>query len=127
MYAAGNSAETAGSTDIWLGLISLAAGKRTSAHFHEAHGTALYMLSGGEVEVFSGSELEDRQRVRPGDYLFIPAGVSHVAVNRSDVAAVFLGARTDPNANESVVMQAELDAWLVRGEAEATGGGNGSH
>lgn len=127
IYAAGISAESAGAAGIWLGVISLPAGRRTSAHFHEAHETALYMMSGGEVELLSGPGLEDRQRVQPGDYLFIPAGVPHVAVNRSDVAAVFMGARTDPHANESVVMLPELDASFAASEAEAKGGRSGNH
>ena len=67
------------------------------------------MMSGSQVEILAGDKLEQRGNVRPGDYLFIPAGVPHVAVNRSHETAVFMGARTDPNANESVVMLPELD------------------
>jgi uncharacterized RmlC-like cupin family protein len=33
-----------------------------------------------------------------------------VAVNRSRTQAVFIGARTDPNEQESVVMRPDLDA-----------------
>jgi uncharacterized RmlC-like cupin family protein len=32
-----------------------------------------------------------------------------VVVNRSEAPAVFVGARTDPNEQESVVMRPELD------------------
>ena len=42
-------------------------------------------------------------------YLFIPAGVPHVAVNRCSEDAEFLGARNDAAANESVVLMPELD------------------
>jgi uncharacterized RmlC-like cupin family protein len=48
--------------------------------------------------------------VRPGDYLYIPANVLHVAVNRGSEPAVFLGARNEPTAQESVVMHPEMDA-----------------
>lgn len=95
---------------IWLGMISLPAGRRTSAHRHEGHETALLMTAGDEIEIWSGSALECCDRVRPGDYLFIPAGVPHVAVNRSSTEAQFLGARNDPAANESVVLMPELDS-----------------
>jgi len=44
-----------------------------------------------------------------GDYLYVPAGVPHVAVNRSETAAFFVGARTDPHEQESVVLRPELD------------------
>jgi len=47
--------------------------------------------------------------LRPGEVLFIPAGVPHLAVNRSTENAEFLAARNDPAANESVVLMPELD------------------
>jgi uncharacterized RmlC-like cupin family protein len=56
-----------------------------------------------------GEDLERREVVRAGDYLYVPAGVPHVAVNRGAMPAVFVGARTDPNEQESVVMRPELD------------------
>jgi uncharacterized RmlC-like cupin family protein len=117
VYSSGVSAETVGAVGLWLGIISLPAGGRTTAHLHAEHETAIYMMSGVEVEIWTGAELEHRDVVRAGDFLFIPARLPHVAVNRSDVAATFMGARTDPNANESVVLLPELDAEFVRTEA----------
>jgi uncharacterized RmlC-like cupin family protein len=122
IYASGISAETVGAAALWLGIVSLPAGGRTGAHFHTEHESALYMMSGVAVELFTGAALEHRDTVRPGDFVFIPAGLPHVAVNRSDVTAVFMGARTDPSANESVVMLPELDAAFVMNEAGAKGG-----
>ncbi|WP_434733411.1 cupin domain-containing protein [Rhizobium sp. YTUHZ044] len=109
VYCSGVSAESTGSTMLWLGTISLPAGRRTGAHRHEGHETALLMTAGREIEIWSGAALERCETVRPGDYLFIPAGVPHVAVNRSSEDAEFLGARNDPAANESVVLMPELD------------------
>ncbi|RRH97439.1 cupin domain-containing protein [Mesorhizobium tamadayense] len=109
IYRSGVAAESVGSTMLWLGMISLPAGRRTSAHRHEGHETALLMTAGKEIEIWSGTRLERRDQVHPGDYLFIPAGVPHVAVNRSSENAEFLGARNDPAANESVVLMPELD------------------
>jgi uncharacterized RmlC-like cupin family protein len=51
------------------------------------------MLSGDEVELWIGDQLQYRDVVRPGDYLYIPANLLHVAVNRSNQPAVFVGAR----------------------------------
>jgi len=63
------------------------------------------------VELWTGDDLGEKAVARPGDYLYIPPGVPHVAVNRSqDTPAVFVGARTDPNEQESVVMRPGLDA-----------------
>jgi uncharacterized RmlC-like cupin family protein len=67
------------------------------------------MISGEEVEVYTGEQLEHRDVAHAGDYLYFPAGVPHVVVNRSEAPAVFVGARTDPNEQESVVMRPELD------------------
>ena len=42
--------------------------------------------------------------------MYIPPGVPHVAVTRGATPAVFVGARTDANEQESVVRRGELDA-----------------
>ena len=84
-------------------------GKRTKAHVHERHETAFYMLSGDGAELWSGSELQYRDAIQPGDYVYIPANVLHVAVNRTSTPAVFLGARNEPTAQESVVLRPEMD------------------
>jgi uncharacterized RmlC-like cupin family protein len=68
------------------------------------------MLSGDELELWTGDQLQHRDVVRPGDYLYIPANVLHVAVNRGSKPAAFLGARNEPTAQESVVMYPEMDA-----------------
>jgi uncharacterized RmlC-like cupin family protein len=109
-YTPGVSAETVGSRALWLGSVTLPpAGGRTKAHIHEQHESAFYMISGEEVEVYTGEQLEHRDVAHAGDYLYFPAEVPHVVVNRSEVPAMFVGARTDPNEQESVVMRPELD------------------
>ena len=109
-YQPGVSAETVGSQVIWLGMITLPAGARTKAHVHEHHETALYMTGGDVMELWTGDELEHCESVRPGDYIYIPANVLHVAVNRGSSPAVFIGARNEATAQESVVLHPELDA-----------------
>jgi len=109
-YTPGVSAETVGAQALWLGSVTLPPGGRTRAHIHEQHESAFYMVSGDEAELWTGEELQHRDLAHPGDYLYIPAGVPHVAVNRTTTPAVFVGARTDPNEQESVVLRPELDA-----------------
>lgn len=111
-YVPGISADTSGAQHIFLGLVTLAPGQRTKAHVHEQHESAHYMLSGEEVELWSGPRLEQRDLARPGDYLFTPAGLPHVAVNRGVTPAVFVTARNDATAQESVSMRPELDALV---------------
>jgi uncharacterized RmlC-like cupin family protein len=111
-YEGGISAESVGAQAIWLGMITIPPGGRTKAHLHEHHETALYFVS-GEADQWYGEDLSQHEVVRAGDYFYIPAGVSHVAVNRSQTEPlVVLGARTDPNEQESVVLRSELDALV---------------
>jgi len=110
-YTPGISAESVGAHALWLGSVTLPPeGGRTKAHVHESHESAFYLVSGDAVELYTGDDLEHREVATAGDYLYVPAGVAHVAVNRGAVPAVFIGARTDPNEQESVVMRPELDS-----------------
>ena len=109
-YQPGVSAETAGSQIIWLGLMTLPPAARTKAHVHKHHETALYMMSGDVLELWTGDDLEHCDRVRPGDYIYIPANVLHVAVNRGTTPAVFIGSRNEATAQESLVLRPEMDA-----------------
>ncbi|TIW40300.1 MAG: cupin domain-containing protein [Mesorhizobium sp.] len=108
-YLPGISSETVGAMALWLGIVTLPPGQRTKAHVHERHESAFYMLSGDELEMRSGDELQYRDVVHAGDYLYIPANVPHVAVNRGRRPAVFIGARNEPTAQESVVLYPEMD------------------
>jgi uncharacterized RmlC-like cupin family protein len=108
-YAGGVSAESVGARAIWLGMVTMPPGTRTKAHFHKGHETAFYVLS-GECDLWYGEGLREHEVARTGDYLYIPAGVPHVAVNRSQTEPfVVVGGRTDPNEQESVVLRPELD------------------
>ncbi len=110
VYAPGVSLETVGAKGLFLGLVTIPPGGRTKAHVHERHESAFYVLSGEEVELWTGDDLERMEVAHRGDYLFIPANVPHVAVNRSrTMPAVFVGVRNEPTAQESVVMMPELD------------------
>jgi len=44
-----------------------------------------------------------RTVVRAGDFMYVPPGVPHLPVNRSDVLTVAVVARTDAREQESVV------------------------
>jgi uncharacterized RmlC-like cupin family protein len=109
IYAGGVSAESVGARAIWLGMVTIPPGGRTKAHLHDGHETAFYVLS-GECDLWYGEDLQEHDVARAGDYLYIPAGVSHVAVNRSHTEPfVVVGGRTDPSEQESVQLQPELD------------------
>ena len=56
-----------------------------------------------------GEALEKHVTAGAGDFVFIPAGVPHVAANYGGTDAVALMARSDPQALESVEIFPELD------------------
>jgi len=108
-YAAAVSAETVGASAIHMQLLTVPPGGRAKAHKHEAHETALYVLS-GEVGMYYGEKLENHMVTRPGDFVYIPADTPHLPYNMSDTEpATAVVSRTDPNEQESVVLLPELD------------------
>jgi uncharacterized RmlC-like cupin family protein len=110
-YEGGISAETAGAAGICMMLLTLPPGARAKAHLHEAHETAIYVIS-GEAVMWHGPRLEQRIEVKAGDMLYIPAGTPHLPANLSDRPCVAVIARTDPNEQESVVLLPELDGLV---------------
>jgi uncharacterized RmlC-like cupin family protein len=111
-YGGGVSSESVGSHGLWFGKVTIAPGARTKAHLHERHETAILVLSGSCL-MYSGRDLSVKERIGPGEYVYIPASVSHVAVNASATEpCVAVIARTDPNEQESVVLQPELEGLI---------------
>jgi uncharacterized RmlC-like cupin family protein len=109
-YAPAVSAETVGASAIHMQLLTIPPGGRAKAHKHEAHETAIYVLS-GEGGMYYGERLEQHLVARPGEFLYIPANVPHQPYNMSEThPCVAVVARTDPNEQESVVLLPELDA-----------------
>jgi uncharacterized RmlC-like cupin family protein len=107
-YFAGISAESVGAAGICMHMLRLPPGARAKAHFHAAHETAIYVLSGC-AGMWYGEDLEHHVSVGAGDYLYIPAGVPHLPYNDGPEVAVAVLARTDPNEQESVVLRPDLD------------------
>jgi uncharacterized RmlC-like cupin family protein len=109
-YFAGVSAQSVGSRALCMHLLTIPPGGRAKAHLHANHETAIYLLS-GEAEVLYGEGLRERLVQRAGEFLYIPAGVPHLPINRSRTEpCTAVLARTDPNEQESVVLLPELDA-----------------
>ena len=81
-YAPAISAETVGASAIHMQFLTIPPGARAKAHKHEAHETAIYVLS-GEVGMYYGERLEHHMVARPGDFVYIPANVPHLPYNMS--------------------------------------------
>ncbi|HEX2986768.1 MAG TPA: cupin domain-containing protein [Chloroflexota bacterium] len=116
-YFAGVSAETAGSRALCMHMLTIPPGGRAHAHLHEAHETAIFVIS-GEAEMWYGEGLSRHMDVKAGDFIYIPAGMPHLPANPSDTEpCIAVLARTDPNEQESVVLRPDLDE-LLRGMLE---------
>jgi uncharacterized RmlC-like cupin family protein len=108
-YFAGISAESVGAQGLCMHMLRMPPGARANAHFHAAHETAIYLIS-GQANMWYGEQLEHHMIMQAGEYLYIPAGVPHLPYNPGPQEAVAILARTDPNEQESVVLRPDLDA-----------------
>ena len=74
------------------------------------------MRANGRFEMFYGPRLEEHVDFDPGDYVYIPADVAHLVMNRSGSQATALVAHTADSDQEGIVLLPELDA--LRGAPE---------
>jgi len=109
LYAPGISAESVGAQRIHLQIVTIPPGGRAKAYKHEAHETAIHVLS-GLSGMWYGEKLEEHLLAQAGHFLYIPANMPHLPYNPSDTeSCIAIIARTDPNEQESVVSLPELD------------------
>jgi uncharacterized RmlC-like cupin family protein len=102
-YFLGISGETCGATGLGMHLVVVPPGAAAEPHFHDGYETAIYQLE-GRVETRFGEGLEQSVVTEAGDFLFVPPGVPHQAVNLSRIEpAVAIVARNDANEQERVV------------------------
>ena len=92
--ARGGSGPSPGAHDLRLHLVMIPPGTRCLPHFHAAGESAIYVVSGA-ADVWHGSGLTKRAAVRAGDFLYLPPGTPHLAVNRGEVISIAVVARAD--------------------------------
>jgi uncharacterized RmlC-like cupin family protein len=101
-YFVGISGHSAGACGLSMHLVVIPPGARSQPHFHEGHETAIYVLQ-GRVQTLYGAGLAQSVISEPGDFLFIPPGVPHVAVNLSATEpARAVVSRNDPAEQDKV-------------------------
>lgn len=102
-YFTGISAITAGARGLSMHIVVIPPGARAAPHLHEGYETAIYVIE-GRVETRYGRALAESVVSNAGDFLFIPPGVPHEAINLSDTEpARAIVARNDANEQERVV------------------------
>jgi uncharacterized RmlC-like cupin family protein len=122
-FAAGISAQSAGSRQLCLHRLRFPPGTRGRPHVHAGHESAIYMAAGA-VEVWHGDGLSQRVTLGEGDYIYIPPDTPHLPVNAGRADAIAIVARTDPDEQEGVRL-IEIPPWLADeiGSVPVAGGG----
>jgi uncharacterized RmlC-like cupin family protein len=82
-YFIGISGRTVGSQGLSMHIVVIPPGARAEPHLHVGYETGIYVLE-GRVLTRWGERLENEMVSEPGDFLYVPPGVPHEAINLSD-------------------------------------------
>ena len=101
-YFVGISGQTVGARGLSMHLVAIPPGGRAEPHVHIGYETGIYVLE-GRVCTRWGASLENEIVSEAGEFLFIPPGVPHEAINlsASEVARAVV-ARNDPAEQDKV-------------------------
>jgi uncharacterized RmlC-like cupin family protein len=102
-YFIGISGMTVGSTGLSMHLVVIPPNGRSEPHVHLGYETGIFVLQ-GRVLTRWGEHLENEVVSETGDFLFVPAGVPHEAINLSTTQpARAVVARNDAAEQDKVV------------------------
>lgn len=108
-YFVGISGQTVGAQGLSMHLVVIPPGGRAEPHLHIGYETGIYVLE-GRVLTRWGAALENEIVSEAGEFLFIPPGVPHEAINLSACeAARAIVARNDPAEQDWVVPYAPAE------------------
>ena len=81
-YFMGISGQTVNAAGLSMHLVVIPPGGRAEPHIHVGYETGIYVLE-GRVRTRWGADLEHEVVSEAGDFLFVPPGVPHEAINLS--------------------------------------------
>lgn len=110
-YLAGLTGGTAGSRGISMTIVLLPDGARARTHLHREIETAVYILE-GQTDMHFGDSLQEMCVASAGDYVYIPADMPHLVINRSGAPCRALVAHTAADDQAGIVLLPELDALI---------------
>jgi uncharacterized RmlC-like cupin family protein len=106
-YFLGVSGETVGAQGISMHMVVIPPGARSEPHAHRGYETAIYVLE-GRVRTRWGQRLECSFDSEAGDFIYIPPGMPHEAINLSETQpARAIVSRNDPAEQDNVVPYVE--------------------
>lgn len=101
-YFVGISGQTVGALGLSMHVVVIPPGARAAPHVHIGYETGIYVLQ-GRVLTRWGAALENEIVSEAGDFLFVPPGIPHEAINLSDKEpARAIVARNDPAEQDKV-------------------------
>ncbi|OXR47981.1 cupin [Pusillimonas sp. T2] len=101
-YFVGISGETVGASGMSMHLVTIPPGAKSEPHYHVGYETGIYVLE-GKVLTRWGAKLENEVISEAGEFLFIPPGVPHEAINLSTTeAARAVVARNHPAEQDQI-------------------------
>jgi len=101
-YFLGISGMTVGASGLSMHMVVIPPGARAEPHLHVGYETGIYVLE-GRVCTRWGAALEHETISEAGDFLFVPPGVPHEAINLSQTEpARAIVARNDPAEQDKV-------------------------
>ncbi len=102
-YFVGLSGANCGARGLSMSLVVVPPGAVSEVHIHPDYETALFVLS-GRVETRYGRLLEHSLISEAGDFLFVPPGLPHQAINLdAEQPARAIVARNDPDERDKVL------------------------
>jgi uncharacterized RmlC-like cupin family protein len=101
-YFVGISGQTVNAQGLSMHLVVIPPGARSEPHLHVGYETGIYVLE-GEVLTRWGEALDQEVVSKAGEFLFVPPGVPHEAINLSATQpARAIVARNDPHEQDKV-------------------------
>ena len=82
-YFIGISGRTVGAQGLSMHIVVIPPGAKADPHLHVGYETGIYVLE-GRVLTRWGERLVHEMVSEPGDFLYVPPGVPHEAINLSD-------------------------------------------
>jgi uncharacterized RmlC-like cupin family protein len=102
-YFIGISGQTVNASGLSMHLVVIPPGARAEPQIHVGYETGIYVLE-GTVCTRWGSELQHEVVSQAGDFLFVPPGIPHEAINLSATEpARAVVARNDPAEQDKVL------------------------
>lgn len=115
-YFVGISGQTVGATGLSMHVVVIPPGARAMPHRHVGYETGIFVLQ-GRVLTRWGERLEREVVSEAGEFLFVPPGVPHEAINLSATEpARAVVARNDP------AEQDKVEPFAIPSAGDAAGG-----